>query len=330
VSNLHTAQNQGTCGRVEESQEGYPGALHLQCVQTNVEVKCDEDLPECYQCVSSGRKCPGALQGTLFIDMSHVVRQNLGNGEEGQVSVCKPQPLPKGTTKIPTKRPLRDSQERDEQLCQTSRILTIYQPKRASAFQELYIGHFMSSVNPIVHLWVTELPNILSGPAEKEEIYAIRAATMALYGKLTGNRDVQVEASAWYLKGLEIQRTKLSVAAEKENYKPCIHGAIGAAVMFSYFENIICTMPMGWMQHCIAAAKMFEVVGPENCQTGLIHMFFRSMRINSVIFPELSDRSSKKRLICSVHHRAHIRQGIGLCIKYMVHCAFRNDTKDAV
>ncbi|TVY37662.1 hypothetical protein LSUB1_G004941 [Lachnellula subtilissima] len=221
--------------------------------------------------------------------MSHVVRKNPGNGQGGQARSCKAQPLLKTSTRI--RGSLSDSQERDaqmcrisdtaqtqsktepssleehnNQLCQNSKLPTTYQPDKAHIIQQLYLAHFICSVNQTVYPWVTELPNILSGPAENEEIYAIRSATMALYGRLT--------------------------APEKESYKPCMHGAIGAAVLLSSFENIICTMPMEWLQHFVAAGKIFEVAGPENCQTGLMHKFFRSMRISSFITALTFDKPS--------------------------------------
>jgi hypothetical protein len=163
----------------------------------------------------------------------------------------------------------------------------LYQPERGTLFQQLYVAHFISSEDTRVHSWLAELPNILSRPNGNEEVYAIRAATMALYGKLTRDKQVEAEASKWYAKGLEVQRTKLCLASQKRNYRPCIHGAIGAAILFSYFESIICTMPMGGLQHYAAAAQMLEVAGPENCQSGLMHMFFRSTRIASVRIPFL-------------------------------------------
>jgi hypothetical protein len=214
--------------------------------------------------------------------MSDVVRQNLGNGKAGEVSLCKPQPQPKGTNETAAGAPISCPQESDSRLCQASGPRVPYQPERGALFQQLYVAHFIASEDTRVHSWLAELPNILSRPAGDEEVYAIRAATMALYGKLTRDKQVEVEASKWYAKGLEVQRTKLCLASQKGNYKPCVHGTIGAAVLFSYFESIICTMPMGRLQHYAAAAEMLEVAGPENCQSGLMHMFFRSTRIASV------------------------------------------------
>lgn len=39
-------------------------------------MKCDEKVPECSQCQRNGRKCPGALVGTLFINMSQEGKLN--------------------------------------------------------------------------------------------------------------------------------------------------------------------------------------------------------------------------------------------------------------
>jgi hypothetical protein len=164
----------------------------------------------------------------------------------------------------------------------SSSILNSYKPSRGDIFQNLYIANFISSLDINVHSWISELPKLASTPSDDSALCGIRAASMALYGKLSHNRDLELEASKWYSKGLDAQRKTLSSAATKQGYAPWSQGAVGAAMMFSYFESVICTMPMGWMQHYAAAIKMFEIAGPEKCQTGLMHMFFRSIRVAAV------------------------------------------------
>ncbi|KAH8773954.1 hypothetical protein BGZ57DRAFT_983527 [Hyaloscypha finlandica] len=112
-----------------------------------------------------------------------------------------------------------------------------------------------------------------------EPVYGIRAATLALYARISHNLDLEVEAAKLYSNGLVAQQQELHLAMSTESYSPCCHKAIGAAVTSSYFESVITTVPMGWMQHYAAAIKMFEIAGPKNCQMGLMHKFFRSIRV---------------------------------------------------
>lgn len=250
-------------------------------------IQCDEGKPQCYQCVSSGWKCPGPVDGTIFIDMSENVRQKKSRsvaGRYGKTPRGPPsQKPPRTSNSLATLIPDFESQK--IMLAAASKVTTYYQPDSAQLFQDLYISYFISLQDASVHPWITDLPKLalsLCGESTQSELYGIRAATMALYGRMCGNKNLELEASKWYSKGLAAQRKALSLAVKTESYQPCIYRAIGAALMFSYFESVMCTMPLGWMQHYIAATKMFEIAGPEKCQTGLMHMFFRSIRVASV------------------------------------------------
>lgn len=167
-----------------------------------------------------------------------------------------------------------------------SKLPITSQPSRHDLFQDLYIANFISAQDTTMHPWLLELPKLTStSSGHKSEFYSIRAASLAFYAKLSRNTDLEVEASKWYSRGLVAQQQELHLAAKKSDYHPCRHKTIGAAMMFSYFESVICTVPMGWMQHYAAAIRMFDIAGPENCQTGLMHMFFCSVRIAAVGFP---------------------------------------------
>ena len=222
--------------------------------------------------------------------MSENVRQKKARSvadKDGKTLRRKPQQQTSGTSiSSVTLRPA--TKNPNTMLAYASKLPTTYQPRRGEIFQGLYIAHFISLQDTSVHPWITELPKIASNPSDQSEVYGIRAATMALYGRMSGNKDLELEGSKWYSKGLDAQREILSVAAKTQSYQPCIHRAVGAALMFSYFESIICTMPTGWMHHYIAATKMFEIAGPENCQTGLMHTFFRSVRVAAVRKPASS------------------------------------------
>jgi len=241
-------------------------------------------MPACSQCVSAGFDCPGPVQGAIFIDMSEGARQKSSRS------------LFKSSNKKPPKRPNRCSrpdsaaiQARGSDPTKGMHIvshaskLPPLQPGRQDIFQDLYVANFISAQDETMHPWILELPNLTSPSSNYlSELYGIRATTLALYAKRSHNTDLEVEAAKWYSKGLVAQQQGLHLSASPKGYSPCRHKAIGAAVMFSYFESLITTVPVGWMQHYAAAIKMFEIAGPENCQTGLMHKFFRSIRIAAV------------------------------------------------
>jgi len=106
---------------------------------------------------------------------------------------------------------------------------------------------------------------------------------MAFYSKLTGNKDLEFEATRWYSKGLEAQRKKLLDVSTTDHYDmEATNGAVCSAIVFSLFESIISTTPIGWLQHVTAAGRMLDIAGPERCQIGLMHMYFKSVRLSSV------------------------------------------------
>jgi hypothetical protein len=244
----------------------------------------------------------------------HQIRQQ----PSGTSSSSPMQTTPNPASKIPKKI-----------LASASKLPTSYQPSRGDIFQDLYISHFIHLQDASVTPWITQLPNLASSPSGPSELYGIRAATMASYGRISGNRDLEIEASHWYSKGLDAQRETLPLAAKSLSYQPCGHRAVAAALLFSYFESVVCTMPIGWMQHYIAATKMLEIAGAEKCQTGLMHMLFRSIRIaavrNSVPFFFLPDE-----LTNTVHYFAD--NGRALCPGFgnLVYGSLQPKSKDAI
>ncbi|KAF8848301.1 hypothetical protein BDZ45DRAFT_733024 [Acephala macrosclerotiorum] len=256
-------------------------------------IKCNEETPVCYQCVSAGWDCPGPVEGVIFVDMSERVRQkrtrqpsrsSMKRSRDTRKNNSSPGPAAIALVLDPVKRV--------HLISQASKLPTSYQPSRGDIFQDLYIANFISLQDASLHPWIIEIPKLASSSTGHFELYGIRAATMALYAKLSRDPDLEVEAAKWYSKGLDAQRKELPLARDPESYYAGILRAVGAALMFSYFESIICTLPMGWMQHYAAAIKMFEIVGPENCQTGLMHMFFCSIRVSAFIISLTEDQPS--------------------------------------
>ncbi len=95
-------------------------------------------------------------------------------------------------------------------------IATIYQPFHGEGDQPLFMQHFISAFfHPRSHpgcsnIWIYELPSFISVAPSTALICSIRAATMAHYGKQTGDLAMQFEACRWYDRGLESQRLRMS------------------------------------------------------------------------------------------------------------------------
>jgi hypothetical protein len=104
---------------------------------------------------------------------------------------------------------------------------------------------------------------------------------MALYGRYMKDKGVEIEAAKSYSNGLESHRKNLYRTTQYS--EEFMSRAVCAAMLFAFFESVLCTSPLGWLQHFRAAEQMLAIAGPGKCQNGLMHMMFHSMRIASVI-----------------------------------------------
>ncbi|RFU36251.1 hypothetical protein B7463_g107, partial [Scytalidium lignicola] len=190
---------------------------------------CDETVPECYQCISSGKKCPGPLQGTLFVDMSEPVRLRVADTKTGKGGRRnKPQPILYATNgPAANASATMELVAKEAKSIDNLRLPTVYQPEKSGIFQQLYLAHFISSHDTEYQPWVSKLPHILSLSAslDRPEVYAIRATTMAFYGRLTADELLQIEASKWYSEGLKAQRQSLPLTVNNHGDESYTQGA---------------------------------------------------------------------------------------------------------
>ena len=166
-------------------------------------------------------------------------------------------------------------------------------PYRQVILQQ-FITAFFHPQSPEVrpNAWVYELPTLMSNHSSSALVYSVGAASMAHYGKRTGNISMQIEACRWYDKGLEAQRleserTELHLINGGNVDQRLGVAAISAPIMFSLYESMMTTSFVAWAQHLKAAAKMLEMKGALNCQSGLIHHLFRTVRIGAVSLSQL-------------------------------------------
>ena len=206
---------------------------------------------------------------------------------------------------------------------------------QAAPYRQVIMQHFITAFfNPQSHevrpnAWVYELPNLLSDHSSSALVYSVRAASMAHYGKRTGDKSMQIEACRWYDKGLKAQRlqnerTELHISMPGNIDQRLGVAAVSAPLMFSLFESMMTTSYVAWSQHLKAAAKMLEIRGAINCQSGLIHHVFRTVRIGAVSLNWLFeiDRGLVHGLgadLTADIHGNDLRSPLNLCFGRMVH-----------
>ena len=172
-------------------------------------------------------------------------------------------------------------------------ISMVYQPLQPNGNQPFFMHYFINAffrprsyVNR-PNVWTYELPSFLNTSPSRALICSIRAATMAHYGKQTGDHAMQLEACRWYDKGLESQRLEnqqmeLQLSKGGNVDERINEATLCAPIMFSLFESLMTTSFNAWSEHMKAAGKMLEMRGPENCRDGIIHHIFRTVRLTAV------------------------------------------------
>jgi hypothetical protein len=151
----------------------------------------------------------------------------------------------------------------------------------AGAAEQCFIGCFISSYHTNLVGWPSQP---IQNPTSSVLKFAVRSGTMAFYGNLTKNVALQTDASRWYSKAIQLEMAGLSakVSKTREESKEINPERILTPMILALFESALCTSPMGWAHHLNAAAKLVEDLGPECCQTGIMHDIFRSVRLNMV------------------------------------------------
>lgn len=289
-------------------------------------IKCDEKLPECSQCLRGGRICPGALTGALFItvnaeaatpnkpnkkDNSKTIAAQIlpatHHGSSGPVHIKTIQHDESGRRRREGKdlndhaRSVAGSKPNDVLRTSTKvtaqfQLPTLYQPSRIVPFQQLFLRHFIDFFfNPEdkvrMNSWVLELPKLLDASPYSTVWYSLRAATMAIYSKLTGDRSIEFESCRWYDRGLESQRLQLQTMVQQRK-RVLDESTILVPLLFCMFEVVMDTEEDAWIGHTQGAEKLFDMIGPQRCQIGQMHDLFRSARISAMYVAMISNKPS--------------------------------------
>lgn len=280
--------------------------------------KCDEKKPECSYCLRRGIKCPGAIVGTMFIDMSSGKRKLLASTSNDLASIVESQNQPEksqreaaGIISSPSleqiEKDLSDADNNKADLNPTAKSMTrhlsttglvaqrhqqfklptTYQPSRASIFDNLFIMHFIEFYwNHKFSLrrksWVHVLPEVFASCPSLGIRYSIRAATTAIYGHLSKNESIQSNARRWYTLGLERQRMKIQNVRLEDTGTTVDVTIVFIALLFVQFEVAMCTQPDAWVPHAIAAERHLVLMGPQKCRAPLVHHIFLILRHWSV------------------------------------------------
>ena len=170
-------------------------------------------------------------------------------------------------------------------------IVFSHQPSPYHLKQNFLLCYFISSfsgsaIDGVHHnSWTTYLFDYI--PDSGIVTYAIRAATLAFYGTGSQDKDILHEADHWTLMALQGQRASIARNAAKRTSHPHIPTAedICTTLMLLYYELIRPSVIGSWLGHLRGLGQMIFLLGPQNCQSGVLHLFFRTLRLLMVNIP---------------------------------------------
>ncbi|KAL7813043.1 hypothetical protein V8C26DRAFT_406097 [Trichoderma gracile] len=244
-----------------------------RCLQRKV--KCDEKLPQCSQCQRMRRPCPGPQTGSIFV---HAVATERGPKAE------------KARVRDPTSyqdfmvaaAPLPRRAQRASQASTASP--NGYQPSVAPAFDQLFLSSFIDSfAKPSAgsephQSWMDHLHELLvTGDAPLK--HSIRAVATAFHSRIAGNPAAQHAAEHCYVAALRTQRARIApfLGITSSRYVPDDQ-EIFTSMMLLYFELINPSSTASWLKHMQGVLSLLVLRGPKGCQTGAMHLLFRSLR----------------------------------------------------
>lgn len=172
----------------------------------------------------------------------------------------------------------------------------LFRSCNSDAFEQAFLAQFIKLITSLrlyqyprrPRSWIFDLPTLIYTSHTPTVKYSVRAAALAHYAFLHKNKSVQNDSRRWYIAGLESQRRLLESPEWDESHRTATcskfpdHENICVPMMFTCFELWACTTPRGWLQHQMAASKLLEMRGPTNCEIGVEHLMFRSLRVFAV------------------------------------------------
>jgi hypothetical protein len=127
--------------------------------------------------------------------------------------------------------------------------------------------------------WLGYLPSVFSAATKPAVRIAIRAVSMAFYGKTHQDSSILIDSWRWYTVALGAQRN--SIAAMKKDDIPD-EGEVLVPLIFSLYELYVGATSSGLATHLDAAGAIMKMRGPSNCKSGVIWPLFKAIRSQDV------------------------------------------------
>ena len=169
----------------------------------------------------------------------------------------------------------------------------VLRPSSNLVFHELFAQTFTQYANIPSQSGsgaIDDVGHLVVNPALPLGQRATRAVSALLYGTLRGDETIRLEAFKFYIS--TIKRVSLELHdLEKFNNSEAIQPTrilipkeelIYSTLMMVFFECVWASSPVSWLHHLFGAEKLLIMRGPQQCQSGLSHRLFRTIRYSLV------------------------------------------------
>lgn len=169
----------------------------------------------------------------------------------------------------------------------------LQQPSNATMIEDILLSRLLLEAQPLEmpgrpKSWMMEVPRVLSQAQLPAFRYAVRAAAMAYHTKCNPHPGAEGIARQWYVASLSCHRAFLYATSEQK-MDDLKHGRLIPGIeevlipiFLCLFEVLSTSSPAAILQHRAACCRVLEIMGPENCQEGVSHQIFKSMRLSDV------------------------------------------------
>lgn len=163
------------------------------------------------------------------------------------------------------------------------------EPSQRSLFENAIVSFFISSFSVLSNSGQTHRQSwtqyLTSWISSSTAAWSVRAATLEFYGQQTKQEALCREAERYYAHALQVQQARIREYTQKPEgdlNKP--HEApteedVSASLMLMYYELLRPTFTGSWMTHLRGTVELLVLRGAQNCQQGLGHLVFRSLRL---------------------------------------------------
>jgi hypothetical protein len=221
-------------------------------------IKCDATVPQCLNCVRTGRECPGLPDGPVFIDMTSIAKHGMRKRKPRQLTA--------------------NAEAFVQGWLGPDQILSYRISQRAVVTEAFYahlLAYFTSEGESKdignKRTWLHGLP-VLTTDGTNEALTLATQATASAYCAVESD-NLALARYSWELYGEALRAHSRFVSRSHTKQEVTVH-MVSTSVLFSFFEAMQSTNAEAYCSHIWGAVRMLEVTTPKQCSEGALCQIF--------------------------------------------------------